>query len=243
MTNGRESPAAAWIADQRKAGDFSRHCVLDAPMLARERGRPFRAALDVGCGEGRFCRLRRDEGIRATGIDATPSRLAAAQDCDPGGDYRLAKTEALPFVDASFDLAISDLTLVDIEDSTRGIQEMTRVLRPGGALLMAGLNGFNTAGGWMRGDGPVRRVRLDHDMPPRTERLGRRGIPGRNWPRRPFRDDMQPLPASGLLLRHFDKPEPHGGDRAPADRFRHAPHFHIMEWEKPAPRATTGEPR
>ena len=242
MTNGWESSAAAWIADQGETGDFSRRFVLDEPMLARVRGQGFANALDVGCGEGRFCRLLRDEGIATTGIDPTPSLLAAAQSRDPKGDYLEAGAEALPFPDDSFDLVVSYLTLIDIEDSTRGIQEMARVLRPGGALLIANLNSFNTAGGWMRSDGPVQGFRLDHYLQPRAEWVSWRGIHIRNW-HRPFRDYMQPLLATGLLLRHFDEPEPHGGDTATADRFRRAPYFHIMEWEKPAARATTGEPR
>eukprot|EP01035_Chromulina_nebulosa_P009397 gene9398-biopygen7891 len=67
MTDGWDDSAAAWIADQGEDGDFGRRCVLDRPMLAQVRGRGFATALDVGCGEGRFCRVLTAEGLRTTG--------------------------------------------------------------------------------------------------------------------------------------------------------------------------------
>lgn len=54
MSDGWDESAAAWIADMGDDGDFGRRFVLDAPMVARVRAGSFEAALDVGCGEGRF---------------------------------------------------------------------------------------------------------------------------------------------------------------------------------------------
>ncbi len=71
MANGWNESAAAWIADQGEYGDFSRAFALDAPMLARVRAGEFRHALDVGCGEGRFCRIMQLFGIATIGIDPT----------------------------------------------------------------------------------------------------------------------------------------------------------------------------
>lgn len=85
--NGWAASASAWIADMGTRGDYARRHVLDAPMLARIRGRGFRDALDVGCGEGRFCRMLRTEGISATGIEPTAPLCAEAKARDPGGNY------------------------------------------------------------------------------------------------------------------------------------------------------------
>ena len=50
------------------------------------------------------------------------------------------------------DLVISYLSLIDIPDMPAAISEMARVLKPGGALLIANLNSFNTAcSGWVKG--------------------------------------------------------------------------------------------
>jgi 2-polyprenyl-3-methyl-5-hydroxy-6-metoxy-1,4-benzoquinol methylase len=43
-------------------------------MTARIAGRGFATALDVGCGEGRFCRMMQTAGIATVGIDPTPAR-------------------------------------------------------------------------------------------------------------------------------------------------------------------------
>ena len=66
---GWAESAAAWIADIGEEGDYGRACVLDRPMLERIHGRRFATALDVGCGEGRFCRMLQVAGISTVGID------------------------------------------------------------------------------------------------------------------------------------------------------------------------------
>ena len=114
-------------------------------MMARVANGRFGNALDVGCGEGRFCRMLKAAGVNATGIDPTPAILEVARKRDPSGDYRLGRAEQLEFADASFDLVVSYITLVDIPDFRAAIREMARVLRPGGSLLMANLTGYISA--------------------------------------------------------------------------------------------------
>jgi ubiquinone/menaquinone biosynthesis C-methylase UbiE len=46
-----------------------------------------------------------------------------------------APAEALPFEDASFDVAVSTLVLCTVDDQARALAEVRRVLRPGGSLL------------------------------------------------------------------------------------------------------------
>src|SRR5688572_9701063 len=153
MSNGWDESVDAWIAAMGSRGDYTREHVLDTPMMARVSGRGFGFALDVGCGEGRFCRMMQDCGIRTVGIDPTAALIEHARSLDPDGDYRIGRAEALEFPDESFDLVVSYLSLVDIPDAETAIAEMARVLRPGGALLIANLNSFNTAvvdGGWQR---------------------------------------------------------------------------------------------
>jgi hypothetical protein len=51
---------------------------------------------------------------------------------------------------------------------------------------------------------------------------------------RPLSTHLTLLLERGLVLRHFSEPEPTGGDRQKAARYRRVPYFHIMEWQKPA---------
>ena len=69
--DGWKTSAKAWIADMGEQGDYGRRFVLDAPMIARLRRLEGGKALDVGCGEGRFCRILRAEGFDPTGLDPT----------------------------------------------------------------------------------------------------------------------------------------------------------------------------
>jgi len=237
LSNGWNESAAAWIADQGDAGDYGRRFVLDKVMLARIEGRSFSRALDVGCGEGRFCRRLRERGIEAVGIDPTLALLEEARRRDPEGDYRDGIGEKLDFPNASFDLVVSYLTLIDIPDIAAAIAEMARVLKPDGTLLIANLNSFNTAGpptGWTRDErGRALRFEIDHYLEERSNRVSWRGIEIENW-HRPLSTYMQLLLGQGLVLKFFDEPAPHGGDPVTAERYRRVPYFLVMELAKPA---------
>ena len=113
-------------------------------MIERIRGQGFSAALDVGCGEGRFCRILQLQGVRTVGIDPTEGLIRRARQLDPCGEYRVARAESFDIADGSFDLAVSYLSLIDIADLARALTNIIRVLRPGGTLLIANLTSFNT---------------------------------------------------------------------------------------------------
>ena len=121
MQNGWEQSAAAWIKSLGESGDFGRRFVLDQPMLERVRAGKFRTALDVGCGEGRFCRHLAELGIETVGIDPTEALIASARQADPTGKYLIGKAEHLDVADNSFDLVVSYLTFIDIPDIARAI--------------------------------------------------------------------------------------------------------------------------
>jgi SAM-dependent methyltransferase len=235
MNNGWDESASAWIADMGTSGDYGRQFVLDPPMIARLKGRSFREALDIGCGEGRFCRMLRELGIKAVGIDPTEALVRHARQQDPEGDYRIGRAEALDFPDQSCGLVVSYLTLIDIPDVQKAIAEMDRVLHPGGTLLIANLTSFNTAGppsGWLQdGDGNPRFF-IDHYMEERAEWVSWRGIRIQNW-HRPLSTYMSLLLGRGLELRYFSEPSPVGGDPGKAELYRRVPYFLIMEWQKP----------
>src|SRR5258708_3181134 len=145
MDNAWDISAQAWIESIGERGDWAREHVLDPAMLGRIAAGRFRNALDVGCGEGRFCRMLRAAGVAPTGIDPTKSLLDVARRRDPCGDYRLGRAERLEFEAASFDLVVSYVTLVDIADFRTAIRQMARVVRPGGSLPIAKPTGVTSA--------------------------------------------------------------------------------------------------
>lgn len=239
MDNGWDSSAQAWIdsmGERGERGDWGRQHVLDPVMMARVGKGRFANALDVGCGEGRFCRMLKAAGIAATGIDPTPAMLDVARARDPSGDYRLGRAEALEFADASFDLVVSYITLVDIPDFRAAIREMARVLRPGGALLMANLTGYISAcidKGWVKGsEGEYLHYPVDNylgEFPLWFEWSGIRIV---NW-HRPLDAYMTAFLDAGLSLKFFAEPAPASGDADHRERARRVPWFVVMEWQRP----------
>ena len=204
-------------------------------MIERLRSHPHVTALDVGCGEGRFCRIMQEHGIRTVGIDPTEALIAQARRLDAGGDYRVSRAETLDVPPASFDLVASYLSLIDIPDLPAALARMVAALKPGGTLLIANLTSFNTAGmphGWARDPSGAARFHIDHYLEERAIWVGWRGIRVQNW-HRPLSTYMTLLLAHGLVLRHFAEPMATGGDPARAERYCRVPYFHIMEWAKP----------
>ncbi len=237
MANGWQDSAEAWVADMGEQGDFGRRYVLDPVMLPRALAAAPARALDVGCGEGRFCRMLTRHGMPVVGVDPTPALLAVARRRHAGGLYVEGSAERLPFADASFDLAVSYLTLIDIPGIDAAIPEMARVLRPGGTLLIANLNSFNTAcanEGWIKdAAGQRRHYPLDHYLEDRAMWIEYRGIRVVNH-HRPLSTYMRGLLGAGLVLTHFDEPRPAAA--APASRaaaYVRVPWFLVMEWRKP----------
>jgi SAM-dependent methyltransferase len=234
MSNGWNESADAWIAEQGADGDWGRRFVLDAPMLARVTGRGFARALDVGCGEGRFCRKMQAEGIATIGIDPAAALIEQARRLDPVGDYRMAHAESLDLPGASLDLAVCYLSLIDIAALAAAIAQIHRVLRAGGTLLIANLQGFLTANspdGWTDEPDGSQRFSIDHYLDEEVRWAAWRGIRVQNW-HRPLATYMQALLRAGFELRHFAEPEPVGGDPDRAARYRRAPFFLLMEWQK-----------
>ena len=241
MSNGWNESAGAWIAAMGERGDWGREHVLDTVMLSRVEDRGFRSALDVGCGEGRFCRLLRQRGIEAIGVDPTLALVEEARQRDGNGRYQVGTAETLEFEDGRFDLVVSYLTLIDIADFRAAIGEMTRVLRIGGTLLIANLTGFTSAcaeQGWIRdARGRALYYPVDRYLEEFALSLEWKGIKIRNY-HRPLGAYMTALLDQGLVLRFFQEPEPTGGDPQRASRYRRAPWFVVMEWAKqPAAKA------
>ena len=84
-------------------------------------------------------------GSRVTGLDLTESRVAGAAELtalvglDHLVDFRQGDAQAMPFGDATFDVAISQEALLHIPDKAAVIRECARVLKPGGVLAFTDL--------------------------------------------------------------------------------------------------------
>lgn len=101
--------------------------------------------LDVGCGTGIVARLAArevgPEGV-VEAVDVNPGMLAVAKAASGATSiaWHEASAESMPFGDDTFDAAFCQMSLQFVEDPTKALEEMRRVLKPKGraALNMPG---------------------------------------------------------------------------------------------------------
>ena len=94
------------------------------------------SVLDVGTGEGQLARLAINAGAsRVVGIDPTAAQIEEAHARGKGPQYAKASASALPFADASFEVAIACLVFEHIDEVDGAIAEVARTLKPGGRFL------------------------------------------------------------------------------------------------------------
>ncbi|MFD1467492.1 class I SAM-dependent methyltransferase [Hymenobacter caeli] len=97
---------------------------------------PEAAILEVGCSGGPLLQRLRAAGYAdVSGIDVSGPAIALAQ---ARGVPNVAVMDgaALAFADERFDLVVASDVLEHIADEARALREWTRVLRPGGRLLV-----------------------------------------------------------------------------------------------------------
>jgi ubiquinone/menaquinone biosynthesis C-methylase UbiE len=116
---------------------FDRHLFGDSRTWAC--GQATGNVLEVAVGTGLNLDAYPDD-VTLTGIDFSDAMLdiARGRSKDVGRPATLLQADAheLPFDDESFDTVVCTFGLCAIPDHARAITEMTRVLRPGGRLIL-----------------------------------------------------------------------------------------------------------
>lgn len=125
--------AVAADAYDRFIGRYSRTL---APRFLAFSGAEAGPALDVGCGPGTLAAVlaQRFGAAQVAAVDLSEPFVAACRARVPGADVRVASAEQLPFPDAAFGAALSQLVLSFVRDADRVAAELRRVVRPGGAV-------------------------------------------------------------------------------------------------------------
>jgi SAM-dependent methyltransferase len=111
--------------------------IPDAADFAGARGL---RVLEIGCGLGTDGAQFAKAGADYTGIDLTEAAIELARRrfevSGLRGEFRVADAENLDFADQSFDLVYSHGVLHHTPDTARAVQEIHRVLKPGGRAIV-----------------------------------------------------------------------------------------------------------
>ncbi|MCG8544860.1 MAG: class I SAM-dependent methyltransferase [Alphaproteobacteria bacterium] len=114
-------------------------------LIGEVRGR---AVLDVGCGEGALAIKLHEMGAAATGVDPSRDMLVAAQSraesAQAAVGFARAAGERLPFATASFDVVLAKTVLCFVAEAQGMVDEMARVLRPGGRFVIGELHKWSS---------------------------------------------------------------------------------------------------
>ena len=89
--------------------------------------------LDLGCGDGQLSVRLAATGAVITGVDASAEMVAAALDRGVRADH--APAEKLPYSDAYFDAVFSNAALHWVRGQDEMMEEVHRVLKPGGRFV------------------------------------------------------------------------------------------------------------
>jgi arsenite methyltransferase len=111
--------------------------LLTEALLDLAKFKPGALVIDVGCGQGASVGRMIGRGLRAIGVDMTPAPLAIARRRTDQDAFIIASGSDLPFAAESVDGVLAECSLSVMPDRARALSEWSRILRPGGRLLLS----------------------------------------------------------------------------------------------------------
>jgi ubiquinone/menaquinone biosynthesis C-methylase UbiE len=115
--------------------------------------------LDLGCGDGTYSIAAFQRGARVTGVDISDAMLDSARRraaaCGASVEWCQASAESLPYDSGAFDIVLAVTILCFIKNPLQLVQEVSRVLRPGGLFVIGELGTYSfwalsrTVRGWL----------------------------------------------------------------------------------------------
>jgi demethylmenaquinone methyltransferase/2-methoxy-6-polyprenyl-1,4-benzoquinol methylase len=117
---------------------------------------PNSSVLEIGCGPGTFA--ERVEGCEVTCLDPIPAMLKVAKlrvDAarkargESPASFVEGTAESIPLPDGEFDVVCCLFSFRDFNDKRKSLEEILRVLKPGGRLLICDAGKANFVHGWL----------------------------------------------------------------------------------------------
>lgn len=151
------NPDTIWESEIYSQGHHLNRYPFDAVVSflfryrPRDKPREQTDLLEIGCGAGNNLWFAAREGFRVAGIDGSESAISFAQKRfeseDLFGDLRVGNFLSLPYENNVFDIGIDRGSLVCVGYAAQqvGVEEMRRVLRPGGIFFFNGYSDEHTS--------------------------------------------------------------------------------------------------
>lgn len=109
-------------------------------LVRLARVQPGERALDLACGTGDIAFAIAAHGARVVGLDITQRMLELASRKSAAARFLTGDMASLPIRTATIDLVTTGYGLRNVPDLTGAVDEIARVLRPGGRLLSLDFN-------------------------------------------------------------------------------------------------------
>lgn len=157
------------------------------------------SVLDAACGPGLYAEELTSRGARVIGFDQSPRMTELSRQRVPTGQFRTHDL-ANPLdwlADQSVDAVLFALALEYVDDRIAALQELRRVLRPEGALV---LSRQHPTGDWLRHGGNYYDARV-------IEETWSRGWQVRYW-LSPLEQTCEELHKAGFLIERLLEPRP-----------------------------------
>jgi len=133
--------------------------------------------LELGCGTGHWTQFFSEQGFQVTAIDNSEAMLEIAREKNiQNALFQKADASKLPFPDGSFPAIVSVIMLEFVENANQVMNEIDRVLKPGGTLVLGCLNELSELGKNKEND-PVFKHGRFFTVEEMKQMLSRFGIP------------------------------------------------------------------
>ena len=102
-----------------------------------------KTAADIGAGTGFITEGLVNRGVRVIAVDQSEAMLEIMRKKFGGVEtveYRLGEAESLPVSDGNVDYVFANMYLHHVEEPSKAVLEMVRILKPGGRLVITDLD-------------------------------------------------------------------------------------------------------
>jgi ubiquinone/menaquinone biosynthesis C-methylase UbiE len=102
--------------------------------------------LEMGCGTGHWTEFFVEQGFKVTAADISEAMLNHAKNKNIKAEFQPIDTEVIPFDDHQFDTVAAITMLEFVDNQQKTLEELCRVLKPEGWLILGCLNADSELG-------------------------------------------------------------------------------------------------